>query len=145
MRSRSFRLDCTKLTKRSAALQLCLLALDSASLCCLKPWEVCLQVHVLEQQLEDTIGYLSGLERKAGSLQSALDTASAVSLSALAEQHRQRELSSGTASTSQVSLTAWRRHFAPKHQHICSPFGSSMSTLCAALHQELLTWKRISA
>ena len=106
MRLHSFRLDCTKLTKRSAVLQLCFLAMDSASVCCLKPWEVCLQVHALEQQLEDTIGYLSGLERNASSLQSVMDTASAVSLSALAEQHRQRELSSGTASTSQVGLTA---------------------------------------
>ena len=133
MRLRSFRLDCTKLMKRSAVLQLCNLALDSASLCCLEPWDVCLQVHVLEQQLEDTIGYLSGLERNAGSLQRALDPASAASLSALAEQHRQREHSSGTASTSQVDLTARRRQFAPKHQHICSPLGACQ------LHELLCT------
>ena len=59
-----------------------------------------MQVHELERTLEDTIGYLSGLERNSSSMQEALDFPTV--LPGSASELPQRERSSNDASTSQV-------------------------------------------
>jgi len=70
-------------------------------------------MHVLERTLEDTIGYLSSLERSSASLQEALDRSNQ---GAASEQLPPRERSSNDASTSQVGqftnithATSWVR------------------------------------
>ncbi len=57
-------------------------------------------MHALERTLEDTIGYLSGLERNSNSLQDALDRSNGAS--SAEEGAPQRERSSNDASTPQV-------------------------------------------
>lgn len=60
-----------------------------------------LQVHELEQQLEDTIGYLSGVESDADSLQTALDQPSTSSSGQL-DNEAESLLSASAATTPQV-------------------------------------------
>ena len=68
-----------------------------------------LQVHKLERQLEDTIGYLSGLERNAGTLQSTLDVSSSShsSQEELQEDAQlERQISGGLTQRSQPASTS---------------------------------------
>lgn len=74
-------------------------------------------MHSLEEKLESTIGYLSGLERSSNSLQQALENSGSAPDFALTEQQADRQESSKTASTSEVI------------QYFCSGLVST-STVC---------------
>ena len=63
---------------------------------------ILLQMHVLEEKLESTIGYLSGLERSSSSLQQALENSGHAPDFSLTEQQAERQASSRDASTSEV-------------------------------------------
>ena len=59
-------------------------------------------MHNLEEKLESTIGYLSGLERDSSSLQQALEGSAPAPTSCTDEQQAERHESSMLASTSEV-------------------------------------------
>ena len=62
------------------------------------------QVHALEDQLSDTIGYLSGLERSAGTLQSSMLSGQSSANTAAQQLDADRIDSASTASTSEVRI-----------------------------------------
>ena len=59
-------------------------------------------MHILEQKLDTTIGYLSGLERSSSSLQHALENSGEAPDFSLSRQQAERQQSCGEASTSEV-------------------------------------------